>query len=148
MAGRLAAWSVPTYQPSGFHGSDMTSEAARSIRERAITLLMQSTIRELNRMVNEQLILEVIMQNLSYGKSTAKGIYNENILKYDGDSDQERPRPSQPPQLSYMLFHLQKLSISLHHLQLPLLLKGAVFLVSVWLCMILGIIRMRNSTQS
>ena len=93
MAGRLAAWHS---QPS-FHGSDMTSEAALSIWERAINLPIQSmdpsalvsgapepsrsgaasteyllTLRELNKMSDERLNLDMIMRNIPYGNATTR----------------------------------------------------------------------------
>ena len=82
---------------SYIHFFEISSEAARSIRERAINLPIQPmgpsapltgvpepsrsgaaradyllTLRELNRMIDEQLNLEMLMRNLQYGNATTR----------------------------------------------------------------------------
>ena len=51
-------------------------------------------------MSNEQLNLDMIMRNLPYRNATTREYEVRNILKYDGDSEQEPTRPSQPSQAS------------------------------------------------
>ena len=42
------------------------------------------------------------MRTLPYGNSTSRGYTIISILKYDGDSDQDPSRPSQPSHASYI----------------------------------------------